>query len=115
MKSWKEVERIARDKDKVAKEMEELSLALTIKAKQLMALNLEQFQVAPEVDTLFDSSPISNTRVGNDFRFHLVQIGCPWERRFDGPELPTFTETIRLGNKWILKARPKPMKAHEEI
>jgi len=115
MKSWKEVERLVKAKDKVAKEMEELSEALIAKANELATLNLEQFIAAPEVDTLMDSSPISKTRIFNDFKRHLVKMGSPWEPRFEGPEIVSFSDSIRQGNKWVLKLRPKNMKPHEEI
>lgn len=107
MKNWKEVERIAKVKDALAKEIETLAAALIAKTKELTMLNVEQFKAAPECDTLLDSSPISNTRVMNDFKIHLLKNGCPWERKYDTDDTQTFAETIRLGNKWALKMRPK--------
>lgn len=115
MKSWKEVERLTKAKDKVAKEMEEIAQSLIAKSQEMIALNLEQFKMAPEVDTLMESSPISKTRMLNDFRRHLIKMGCPWEKPFYGPEIESFSDSVRQGNKWVLKMRPKNLKPHEEI
>jgi hypothetical protein len=111
-KGWKEIEAMAKQKEKLAVELQDICKALCVKGKELMELNREHFALLHSlygVDTLFEASLLSPSRLKSSIKWFLIKYECPWELPVAQPErIVSIFDLIQEGNKWVtMKFRPK--------
>lgn len=105
---WQEVERLARERVEVAKEIEHQAAKLAASYDKLVQLSGDMLEAAP-VKIGVSWNPLSKAAVSDSFRFALLRsTGWRWvfkEWPYPPESAPEFLPKIAESHEWILSKR----------
>lgn len=110
---WKKLEKLTKDISALADSMQNQVKELVKADTKLKQMQLEAYQLAPQVDCLFYDSPVAPSRQTLYLKMFLKKCGWDGARDiFMDESLPeTFSSRIREGCAWLLKFRSDDQEA----
>ncbi len=102
---WKKLEKLTKEINALAEEMDQMAIDLVKSDSKLKDLMLEAYQIAPETDCLFYDSPVAPNRQTLYLKMHLKKIGWDGVRdvSVSSISIEPFSRMIKDGCRWLLK------------
>lgn len=102
---WKKAEKLAKEIMTYAQVVDGLAVDLVKADRHLRQLQLEAYQAAKAVDSLFYDSPVSPARQTMHLKMYLKKLGWDGIRDLHTPSvsIEAFTKNMVEATRWLLK------------